>query len=867
MLRAALPIDDVLPQIVESLSSAGALVLKAPPGAGKTTRVPPALLKAGLGDLDNKLPGQIVVLQPRRVAARAAAMRIAEELGAEIGKLVGYQVRHEARFSEQTRILTCTEGVFLRKLQDDPLLENIAVVVFDEFHERSLDSDLALAMARQVRDDVRPDLRLLVMSATLDCAPIARYLRGCPAVESVGRTFPVDIEYLQFPANAPIDRLVVDGITDVMQQTHGHILAFLPGVGEIRQVHALLEGRSDLHDTLVMPLYGDLPLEEQQRVLQPSKQRKIVLATNVAETSLTIDGVTGVVDSGYARVNRLDAQLGLNRLELSRISQASANQRAGRAGRTAPGKCLRLWTEREHQMFSEFDQPEIARVELSGCALQLLAWGERDIRSFGWFEQPPGAALDRALELLDRLDALDNGLLTELGQRMAWFPLQPRLSRLLVEGERFGQEKRAALCASLLAERDPFRHQESRYKSEHHTDSDVIDRLSSLEEYARTGRRDSIVGNIIPGAAKQIIRAATQLFRLTGQPANSRKALNAESPEEPGKTAVEPAGSRDSDQAMMRALLAAFPDRVCRRREAKGRRALMVGGRGVRLADESAVMESELFVAVEVADSGQSESLVRQASSIHREWLPQTHLTTTIDVGYDETRAKVMALKRTRFCDLVIEESTAALPADIDASSILAESVLTHVDLSTLVDEAAQQYLARVQFLRESMPECNLPDFGTEPWRELLPEWCMGCSSVSDLRSKSPTSAIQARLTPQQLALIEREAPESIGVPSGRKIKLDYSPGHPPILAVRIQELFGMNETPRIAGARVPVLLHLLAPNYRVQQITPDLASFWKNTYSDVKKELRRRYPKHAWPDNPLTAQAERGPQRRKQDP
>lgn len=834
MTREPLPVDEVLPRIVDALRSDGAVVLKAPPGAGKTTRVPPAMLKAGFAELSNKRPGQIVLLQPRRVAARAAAARIAEEQGSEVGDEIGYQVRFERRTSQRTRLLVCTEGVFLRRLQDDPLLEDVAAVVFDEFHERSLDSDLTLAMVRRVRAEVRPDLRLVVMSATLEAAPIARYLGDCPTIESLGRTYPIDIEYLRFSPSAPIERLAADGVLEILPRTKGHVLVFLPGVGEIRRTQELLESPAAEHDFALMPLYGDMSLEEQERVLRPSQRRKVILATNVAETSLTIDGVTAVVDSGWARMNRLDSHLGLNRLELSRISRASADQRAGRAGRTAPGVCLRLWAEREQQALRDFELPEIARVDLSEALLQLFAWGERDVRKFPWFKPPPAAALDQGLELLDRLDALDHGELTDLGRNMARLPLQPRLARLLIEAERLGDADGGALVAAMLSEGGSTRRRGPRQKARHHSESDVLDSADAVAHDRN--------------ASRQIFQARDQLLRMLAKD---------------GTEYSVPSTRRD-DTPLLRAIAVAFMDRLCRRREPKGRRGVMVGGRGVRLADESAVADAELFVAVELSESGQSETLVRQASRVERDWLPQSHITTTVDVAYDPAREKVVAVRRTRFCDLPLDDTPAALPPDVDAGPILAAAVAEHFDPAALVGDDARRYLARVRCLREWMPQLDLPDFGDDPWRDLLPEWCAGRSSVAELRSTSPIAAIQSRLTPQQLAAVERETPERVAVPSGSRITLEYEPGKAPVLAVRIQELFGLRETPRIAGGRVPVLLHLLAPNYRVQQITPDLASFWKNTYGEVKKELKRRYPKHAWPDDPLTADPERRPQRKR---
>ena len=842
-----LPIDDVLPQALEQLRSAGTLVLQAQPGAGKTSRLAAAVLDAGLAELSAGKPGQIVLLQPRRVAARAAATRISEERGTQIGAEVGYQVRFEKRVSKATRILVCTEGIFLRRLQDDPLLEDVAVVIFDEFHERSIDSDLALAMVRQVRNELRGDLRIVVMSATLDTAPVSAYLSAAPVIDSPGKLHPVKIEYAGNSAKTSLDQSVANAIKQMIPRDSGHILAFLPGVGEIRQTQALLQESTEAAELALMPLYGDMPLDEQQQVLKPSKQRKIILATNVAETSITIDGVTVVVDSGVARVNRLDPRLGLNRLELERISRASAQQRAGRAGRTAPGICLRLWSEPEQQMLRESDTPEIVRVELSQCLLQLYAWGESNVAAFPWFEPPPAHAVEQALLLLDRIDALAAGKLTELGKKMAALPLQPRLARLLLEGSRLGQPERAALCAALLSERDPIKRSSRAGKAQHISNSDVLDRMSAIEQYSRNGLRDSELGELMTGATKQILRAREQLLQLVGAYGSSAAA----------------AGKADADDAVLRALLTAFPDRVCRRREQNGRRALMVGGRGVRLADESAVGSGELFIASELIDTGKSESLVLQASQIEKSWLNPAQITNSIETAFDAAREKVIAFKRSKFCDLLIDEVSVPLPQDLVCSDILAQALRERYSVDSLIDEDAQQYLARVQCLSQWLPELEFPDLREDPWQRFLSDWCADCTSIQDLRNKSIIPSIEAHLTVDQLNAVEYEAPAKITVPSGSKIKVQYELGQSPILAVRIQEVFGMRESPRVARARVPVLLHLLAPNFRVQQITSDLSGFWKNTYADVKKDLRRRYPKHSWPDDPLTAQPERRPQRK----
>jgi ATP-dependent helicase HrpB len=454
MPRESLPIDAVLPQIVAALREGNAAVLRAPTGAGKTTRVPPTLLDAGIAGR-----GQIVLLQPRRLAARAAAWRMAEERGTPLGGEIGYQVRFERKAGRETRVLVMTEGLFVRRLEADPLLEDVAAVLFDELHERSLDADLALAIVRRLQIEVRPDLKLLVMSATLDPAPIARFLGDCPRIEASGRLHPVAISYLRHDDRSPIHVQVAGGVRQIASQTAGAVLAFLPGVGEIWRTARELEAFAAENDLALLELYGDLPLDDQQAVLRPAGRRKIVLATNVAETSVTIEGITGVVDSGLARINRLDPALGINRLEVSRISRASADQRAGRAGRTAPGVCLRLWTEASQRALADHELPEIARVDLKGAVLHLLSWGESNVAAFPWFEPPAAERIDQAMELLRRLGAIEPvgaTRLTEIGRRMARLPAEPRIGRLLCEAANVGHARRLAHVAALRSVRDPF---------------------------------------------------------------------------------------------------------------------------------------------------------------------------------------------------------------------------------------------------------------------------------------------------------------------------------------------------------------------------------------------------------------------------
>jgi ATP-dependent helicase HrpB len=859
MLIQPLPIDPLLPEIVARLGEAGVLVLQAPPGAGKTTRVPPALLDAGLAGA-----GRVLVLQPRRLAARAAAARIAAERGVELGGEVGYQVRFESRISKATRLAVLTEGIFARMLADDPFLDGVGAVVFDEFHERSLYSDVTLAMAKRVRAEVRPDLKLLVMSATLDAEPVARFLDNAPLITSAGRAFPVEIAYLAEEPVGPLEQTVVDGVLRMIAENpstsanSGDVLVFLPGVGEIRRVANELAPLLAEQSVAVDMLFGDMPLAEQQAVLRPGGQRRVVLATNVVETSLTIDGVTTVVDSGWARQLRSEPGLGINRLALERISRASAAQRAGRAGRTAPGRCLRLWTQRRQHGLSEHSTPEIRRVDLAGPALELMCWGEQDLARFPWFEAPTTAALEQAETLLRGLGAIDHQGPTPLGRAMARLPAQPRLARLLLAGRDQHAGRLAAIAAALLGERDPWLRDSSggaplagRSRGRW-SDSDVLDRVLALEAIADRGRSDNSLGRLDPAAARQTLRVADQLEKslddgARGRPRQQRSSARASSDEV-------------AAEGLLRSLLAAFPDRVARRREPHSPRAVLVGGRGVRLDARSAVREAELFIAVELEEVGKSESLVRMASSIERDWLSSDELNSSTEVEFDPPRERVVAWRRVRWRDLLLEEAATSIPADIEPGDVLAAAAAERLDPRDWLEDDDRTLLARIACLRVWMPELNLPDWSDERLRELLPQLCIGLTSFAELRRRPLGPIVRQALSGQQLAALDREAPERIRVPSGSQIALQYVAGKPPVLAVRIQEIFGLANTPRVAGGRIPVLLHLLAPNMRPQQITDDLASFWDRTYVEVRKELRRRYPKHAWPDDPRAAQPERKP-------
>ena len=857
-----LPIDDVLPQIVQALSSSDSLVLRAPTGAGKTTRVPPALLNAGLSD-----GRQIILLQPRRLAARTSARRMADERGVTLGEDVGYQVRFERRAGPRTKILVVTEGILTRMLQDDPFLESAGVVILDEFHERHLDTDLALGMTRRVQQTVRPDLKLVVMSATLAVEGVSQWLDGCPVIDSPGRLFPVTIEYSTAAQSGPVGPRVAAAVRDVLPRTAGDVLVFLPGVGEIRQAGRLLKPIAESGGFVVRELYGDLPPDEQDAVLLRGSKRKVILSTNVAETSVTIEGITAVIDAGTARVMTFDSHVGLDRLRLQPISRASAEQRAGRAGRLQAGLCVRLWSEASHRARPEQETPEIRRVDLAGPVLQLRCWGEADVRAFPWFEPPREGTVARAERLLVRLGAMDDAGPTELGRAMARLPVHPRLARLMLEAIRNGCAERGALAAALLSERDPFRSDDAATHTSHAgrrqaapqgprravSRSDLLDRVLALEEFERSGRDLSPLGMINHAAARFVFKARDQLLRLVeGRHASKARTIDRRAP-------IPSA----NEEGFLRAVFAAFPDRLARRREVGGPRAVMVGGKGIILGPESAVRESEYFICLDV-DAAQGEARVRQASGVEHEWIAPTQTRTTIDVVFDETSERVSARRRVRFDDLILEEGTAPLPPGEETSNALAQAAAAHWSRVYPPDsEGVEQFVTRVRCLRDWMPDLDLPAFDEADLQSMLPLLTVGCRSFAELRRVPWIDILRTRLTRAQASAVDHEAPERIEVPSGNRITLAYEVGRPPVLAVRIQEVFGLKETPRIAGGRVRVLMHLLAPNMRPQQITDDLASFWANGYPLVRKELRARYPKHSWPEDPTVAAPQRRPGRK----
>ena len=834
-----LPIDPLLPEVVATLGRSRRLIVRAAPGAGKTTRVPAALLDGGLaGDR------HVVVLEPRRIAARAAAEFVARERGGVVGAEIGYRVRFEQRGGPSTRLWFVTEGVFGRQLVADPFLEDVGVVVLDEFHERHLAGDVALAVVRHLQETVRPDLRLVVMSATLDTDAITRVLDGAAALTSEGRSFPVAIEHDE--TEGPLPARVAAALRRTLAVA-GDVLVFLPGAAEIRRTADAIAPLTAAAGVDVVPLHGDLPLDAQERALRPGPRRRVVLATNVAETALTVEGVTTVIDSGLARVARFDPRHGINVLRLQGVSRAAAEQRAGRAGRTAPGRCIRLWSRAEHAGRRAFETPEMLRLDLARTALELRAWGLAAVGELAWIDAPPAAALARADRLLALLGAVDaaSGALTPTGRRLLELPAEPRIARLLVEAERAGAGDDGALVAALASERDVLASGRAFGTTRDFPPgpSDLLLRADLFLDAARRRFAPEACRalGLEPRAVHAVERARRQLGRILAR-----------------------AGSGDA-RTLLRLVLAGFPDRVARRRAAGAPRAIMVGGTGIVLAAESVVREADLFVAVDVERTAGPEARVRVASAIEAAWLAELFpgsVTDATELVFDATAARVVARVRTRYHDLVLAETTRT---DVDRSA--AGEILAGVvrrDPRGLLDDGAQALLARLAFLRRAMPDLGLPDDPDALAADALAGLAAGRTALAEVRRADAHAAIVAQLSPVQRAALAREAPPVHVLPSGRHATLRYPADRPPVVAARIQELFGLHATPRLAAGRVPLVVELLAPNDRPVQVTDDLASFWRTTYAEVRKQLRGRYPKHDWPEDPRTATPSARPKRRR---
>ena len=814
----------MLGDVRAALGASSAAVLRAPPGAGKTTRVPLALLH------EPWLAGaKIVMLEPRRLAARAAARRLAQSLGEPVGGTVGYRVRLDSRVGPATRLEVVTEGVLTRMLQADPTLEGVGLVIFDEFHERSLHADLGLALTLQAQALVRPDLRILIMSATLDVAPVAALLGEAPIVVSEGREFPVETHYEGDAVTRrgdprAVEARVVATVQRALRDDTGGVLVFLPGAAEISRVQNQLATLVNPDEVLVAPLHGTLPADAQDRAIAdaPPGMRKVALATSIAETSLTIQDVRVVVDSGLARVPRFSPRTGLTRLETVRVSLASAEQRRGRAGRVAPGVCYRLWSEIEQSQLVPRGKPEILEADLAPLALELAVAGITDPLALRWLDPPPAPALAQARELLRELDAIDDRFhVTDHGRAMARLALHPRLSHMLLRATELGLGLMGCRLAALLGERDPFRGDAS------NIDADVRARLDAI------ARGDSRAD-------------AGALHRVRAEADHLARALHATR------------DTRPDEEAAGLLVAFAYPDRIAQRRGATRGRFVMRNGRGAALGAGDSLGDVE-FLAVAAADERQPESRVFLAAPLSRA-LIEEHFAGQIAeervVEWDDHAGRVAARRRERLGALVLADDPLRDVDPAEAAGALARA-LTASGVDALPwSEAARRLRQRLAFLHQL--DSSWPDVGDSALTGSLDAWLapriVGMRSRADVARLDLGAALLERLTWQQRAALDELAPTHITVPSGSRVPVDYSDPAQPVLAVRLQEMFGCAETPRIAGGRAALTLHLLSPAQRPLQVTRDLAGFWRTSYFDVRREMRGRYPKHDWPENPLVA-------------
>ncbi|MCK0195995.1 ATP-dependent helicase HrpB [Ancylobacter sp. 6x-1] len=812
-----LPIDAVLPALCARLATQTNAVLVAPPGAGKTTRVPLALLD------EPWMEGRrILVLEPRRLAARAAADRMAMTLGESTGETVGYRVRFGSKISRRTRIEVVTEGIFTRMILDDPELSGIGAVLFDEFHERSLDADLGLALALDAQGGLREDLRLLAMSATLDGARIARRMATgsapAPVIESEGRAFPVETVYLGRDPRVPVDRQVADAVLRVLAAEPGSVLAFLPGAGEIRRTERLLAEAIGDPAVDLCPLYGAMDARAQEQAIAPSPagRRKVVLATSIAETSLTIEGVRIVVDGGLARVPRFEPGIGLTRLETVRVSRAGADQRRGRAGRTEPGICYRLWNEAETASLPAYAIPEILTADLARLVLDLTAWGIRDPASLAFLDPPPPAALKEARTLLTNLGALDDdGHLTEDGKAMARLPLEPRLSRMLVEGARRGAASEAAWIAAVISERG--------------LGGEDVDLLHRLEGF----RRDR---------SRRGEDARRQAERWAGSAARAASASRSHA-------------ARPSSAAL---LALAFPDRIARGR-GDGRRFVLANGRGAAM-DPVLSLARARFLAVAELAGGAEEPRILLAAELSAAELDAEFgdaIAEGVETAFDAATGAVRARRVRRLGALALDEHTARVEPGPAAAQALAQGAAQRGIERLPFSNAQRQWLDRVRFLHAAASDI-WPDLSDARLAETVSDWLApeleGITSLDAINADRLGRAL-AGLLPWDLARrMEEEAPTHFEVPTGSHLPIDYAAESGPTLAVRVQELFGLGVHPSIAGGRVPLTLALLSPAHRPIQLTRDLPAFWHGSWRDVRAEMRGRYPKHPWPEDPANA-------------
>ncbi len=846
-----LPIFEIRDALRDAVQRTRRLIIQAPTGSGKSTQVPQMLLDNGV-----LKDGKVVVLQPRRLATRLLAARVAGERKVSLGDEVGYQIRFEDVSSDRTRIKYETEGILLRQFMSDPEIRDVDAILFDEFHERHLYGDMTLARAVHLQHTTRPDLLLGVMSATLDVKPLEEYLPSCRVLSSQGRTYPVHVEYLSRPLRPQDDTVMEAAVTEterlIRNGVDGDVLIFMPGAYEIQRTIQLLRASSISRDCLVLPLHGELPHAEQDAAVASYDQRKIIVSTNVAETSLTIDGIRIVIDSGLARMPRFDPHRAINTLLIEKIRRASADQRAGRAGRTASGVCVRLWTEREHAERALHEVPEIKRLDLSEAVLSLKAAGIDDLRAFPWFEPPEPRSSEQALMLLTDLGALraSDGVITPLGLRMAAFPLHPRYARMMITAEEYGCVRQAALIAALTQGRSVMVRRpgsDTRKKKEDllgdRAPSDFFILMRAWQYAAKNGYTLHACKQlgIHAQAARQVQPIFDAFLRLA-----KRQQLDIES-------------APADDAAMCKCVLAGFADHVAMRRDTGTLRCRLVHGRAGTLSRDSVVHDAPLFVAAEIDEiqSGKDLNvLLNLATRIEEAWLDELFpeaVQTCAETFYDTAMKRVVREERRLYHDLVLQNKRTGDPSPDDAARLLADEIIKGNLSLNRWDDRIEQWIHRVNGLAQWCPELGLPAFGEDERRTVLEHLCLGAFSYKDIRNRPVWPAVQSLLSGPQAALLEQHAPERLDIHGRRPFRLVYAEGQPPSLSARIQELFGVAHLPRIAMNRIQPVLHILAPNQRPVQVTHDLAGFWRAHYPRIRQELKRRYPKHAWPEQPDT--------------
>jgi ATP-dependent helicase HrpB len=866
-----LPIYELENAVVASLRAQGRLIVQAPTGSGKSTQIPQMLWRHGL--LGEK--GEVVVLQPRRLAARLLAKRVAEEAGTSLGEGVGYQIRLESRVSERTRIRFVTEGILLRQMSFDPTLRGISAIVFDEFHERHLYGDISLARAVQIQQTIRPELKLIVMSATLDAGALKNYLAPCDVLVSQGRSFPVRIEYLPKTVNfehEPVWDVATQELERVAAQSTGDFLVFMPGAYEISRTVQAIQGARGLRDFVVFPLHGELPPEQQDRAVARYDSRKIIVSTNVAETSLTIEGVTTVIDCGLARVARFDPHRGINTLLIEKISAASADQRAGRAGRTAPGVCVRLWTEREHAQRAPQELPEVKRLDLAEVVLTLKASGIDDIAAFPWLEKPEPKALERAETLLADLGAISSSVglvgdaapsprraepgegaasparlrITDVGRKMLRFPVHPRYARMFLAAQDRGCVRSVALMAALTQGRNFLlrgvdkRTDEAREETlgeEHESDFFLLMRAWRYAERSNFSLDACRRLGIHAQGARQVGPLFEQFLAIAE------------------KEGLDVAEKRADGAEVRKCVLAGFSDQLAKRLDAGTLRCELVHNRKGLLARESCIQKAPLFVAAEISEiegrGGEVNVLLSLATHIEEAWLKEIFpddYRETRGVVYDEQQRRVITRRERRFRDLVLEAKSSADEAPLDAAAALLtkEVVAGRLKLEAW-DENVEQWITRVNRMAEWFPELEVNPITDADRATLIEQVCYGELGYRDIKDKPVMPVLRDWLTAEQFAVLDDYLPERLVMGNGRKSRVTYHKEGPPVLSARIQELYGIEGKFFVGHGRVPVKIEVLAPNQRPIQVTDDLSNFWREQYPKVKAELSRRYPRHEW--------------------